>query len=192
MFAVPTVRDTRVAAALWVFLVTLGVVGRLWQPAWNVTPLAGIALVAGAAFANPLLAATVPLVSLSIGNLCLQSSPNATLGLVVYAATIWPVFLGPFVRRGKLTVLCGGALANSLVFYLSTNFACWLLFEMYPKTAEGLATCYAAALPFYRWMPLGDVVWTVSVAAGVSLVLCRVGSAADVDHEESKSLAAGS
>jgi hypothetical protein len=192
MFAVPTVRDTRVAAALWVFLVTLGVVGRLWQPTWNVTPLAGIALVAGAAFANPLLAATVPLVSLWIGNLCLQSSPNVTLGLVVYAATIWPVFLGPLVRRGKLTVLCGGALAHSLVFYLSTNFACWLLFEMYPKTAAGLTSCYVAALPFYRWMPLGDVVWAVAVAAGVSLVLCRLDRSAAGARGESKSLATGS
>jgi len=171
MFAIPKIRDARLVAVLWVALVTLGVAGRLWQPAWNVTPMAGIALVAGAAFGSPLLAASVPLASLAIGNLGLPDYGNAALGLVVYAATIWPVLLGPLVRSGRLAALCGGAVAHSLVFYLSTNFACWLLFESYPKTMAGLGACFAAALPFYRWMPVGDLVWTVSIAAGVSLLV---------------------
>jgi hypothetical protein len=30
----------------------------------------------------------------------------------------------------------------------------------YPHTAAGLLECFVAALPFYRWMPVGDVAWT--------------------------------
>jgi hypothetical protein len=171
MFALPKIRDARVAAVLWVALVTIGVAGRLWQPAWNVTPMAGIALVAGATFANPLLAASAPLATLAIGNLWLPGYGDAILGVVVYAATVWPVLLGPLVRKGRLFALCGGALAHSVVFFLTTNLACWVLFEGYPKTAAGLGACFVAALPFYRWMPVGDLAWTVSIAAGVSLAV---------------------
>jgi hypothetical protein len=184
MFALSKVRDARVATVLWFALVTVGVAGRLWQPAWNVTPMAGIALVAGATFGNPLMAATVPLVSLAISNLLLPGYGSAALGIVVYAATIWPVLLGPLVRKRRLLALCGGAMAHSLVFYLTTNFACWLLFEGYPRTAEGLAACYVAALPFYRWMPVGDVVWAVSLAAVVAGALRAVSGEHAVGHRQ--------
>lgn len=171
MFTLTKVRDARVAAVLWVALVAVGVAGRLWQPTWNVTPMAGVALVAGATFANPLMAATVPLVSLALGNLLLPGYGSVALGLVVYAATIWPVLLGPVVRKGRLAALCGGALAHSLVFYVTTNFACWLLFEGYPRTMEGLTACFVAALPFYRWMPVGDIAWAVGLGGCVAFAL---------------------
>ena len=195
MFSLPTIRDARVAAVLWVALVTVGVAGRLWQPAWNVTPMAGIALVAGATFGHPLLAASVPLATLLLSNLWLPGYGNAALGLVVFGAAIWPVVLGPVVRRGKLLALCGGALAHSLVFFVSTNFAYWMLFEGYPKTVTGLGACYAAALPFYRWMPLGDLAWTVSIAAVVSLAVRAVGSGASPEPSadpQRQTLTAGS
>jgi hypothetical protein len=184
MFTLTKVRDARVAAVLWVALVTLGVAGRLWQPTWNVTPMAGIALVAGATLGNPLMAASVPLVSLAIGNLLLPGYGSVMLGLVVYAATIWPVLLGPLVRKGRVVALCGGALAHSLVFYLTTNFACWLLYDGYARTVDGLVACYVAALPFYRWMPMGDVVWAVALAAGVSLALRMAAGEGVVQNSE--------
>ena len=171
MFALSKVRDARVGAVLWVALVAVGVAGRLWQPAWNVTPMAGIGLVAGATLANPLLAASVPLAALLVSNLWLPGYGNAALGLVVVAASVWPVLLGPLVRRGRLVALCGGALAHSLVFFVTTNFACWVLFEGYPKTAEGLLACFVAALPFYRWMPVGDLAWAIGLGGVVAFSL---------------------
>jgi hypothetical protein len=166
-----TVSDARLAAILWLALVAVGVAGRTWQPGWNVTPMAGVSLVAGAVSSNPLVAATVPAAALAISNLWLPTYGSDVLALVVFAAMIWPVLLGPLVRRGQAMALVGGALAHSLVFYLSTNLAHWLLTNDYPRTAAGLVACYVAALPFYRWMPVGDVVWTLVVAAGVTAVL---------------------
>lgn len=194
MFSLPKIRDTRVAVVLWVALVAVGVAGRLWQPAWNVTPMAGIALVAGATFGTPLLAASVPLATLLLSNVWLPEYGSAALGLVVFGASIWPVVLGPVVRKGKLRALCGGALASSLVFFASTNFAYWLLFEGYPRTATGLGACYIAALPFYRWMPLGDLAWTLSIAAVVSLAVRAVGAGASQEPSaggQGRSLVAG-
>ncbi|NBW95357.1 MAG: hypothetical protein EBR28_01165 [Planctomycetia bacterium] len=165
---------------VWIALVAIGVCGRLWQPGWNVTPMAGIALAAGAVFPNPLVAASVPLVSLALGNVFLPGYGSGALAVVVFVASAWPVLLG---RRFSLLErwtgarrleLAGGALASSLVFFLSTNLAHWWLTEDYPRTAAGLVSCYAAALPFYRWMPAGDLAWTAVVFASLSAALAAV------------------
>ena len=158
-------------AVVWLFLVTLAVVGRAWQPAAHVTPLAAVALAAGVFFPSTIVAASVPVAALAIGNLFLAGYGSLTMAIVVYAALAWPVVLGRAgllggVGRGTRWLnVVGGALASSLVFYFATNIAHWLLTDMYPRTASGLAACLVAALPFHRWMPVGDVVWSLAVFA---------------------------
>jgi len=157
---------------VWFVLVAVSVAGRLWQPAFNVTPLAGAALAAGAVFPNALVAASVPVVALSISNLVLPGYGTSVEGLVmaavIYAAFAWPVLLGGLVRKGRLLAIVGGALASSLVFFLVTNFAHWCLGNDYPHTAAGLLACYTAGLPFYRWMPVGDLVWSLALVGGLA------------------------
>ena len=162
-------------ACLWLLLVGIAVVGRLWRPEWNgaplwnVTPLSGAAVVAGAVFANRLLlAASVPLVALALSNLAEPGYGSVAVAVVVFAATAWPVLLGGVARRGWLGMLCGG-LAASLGFFLITNAAHWLFTTDYPHTGAGLVACYVAALPFYR--PLGDLVWTGVLAAVTAAAL---------------------
>jgi hypothetical protein len=161
--------------AAWVALVAIGAVGRLWQPGWNVTPMAGVALAAGAIFPHPFLAASVPLASLALSNLVMPGYGSLAMAAVIYAATAWPVLLGSRLVPGKAwQAVIGSALASSLVFYLTTNFAHWWLTNDYPHTLAGLAACYVAALPFYRWMPVGDVAWSVALFAGLSVALSAV------------------
>ncbi len=160
-------RSLPLLGCVWLALVAIGVAGRLWQPGWNVTPMAGVALAAGALFPQPLVAASVPLAALAIGNLVLPAYGSLAMAAVVYAATAWPVLLGRVVTRGKWLAMLGGALASSLVFFLSTNIAYWLLADDYPRSAAGLAACFTAALPFYRWMPVGDLAWTAILFAGL-------------------------
>ena len=165
-----------VRVLLWIGLVALAVGGRLWQPHWNgeplwhATPLAAVALAAGAVFGRTPTAASVPLAALVLSNLALPGYGHWGLALVVHAATVWPVLLGGFVRTGRLPAVVTGALASSLVFFASTNLAHWLLTADYPHTLAGLTACFTAALPFYRWMPAGDFVWTALVFAGVALL----------------------
>ena len=82
----------------------------------------------------------------------------------------WPVLMGSVVRRSHVWGALGGALAGSLVFYLSTNLAHWWLTTDYPHTTSGLVECYVAALPFYRWTPVGDLVWSLGLTSGAGLV----------------------
>jgi hypothetical protein len=164
-------------SGIWLALVAIGAVGRLWQPAWNVTPFAGVALAAGAVFPNPAVAASVPLVSLAVSNLASPAYGSLAMAAVVYAATALPVLLGRRLRvdapgkAGNWVALFGSAVASSLVFYLTTNFAHWWLTNDYPHTFGGILACYVAALPFYRWMPVGDLVWSGAIFAGLSSVV---------------------
>ena len=159
-------------AVVWLALVALAVAGRLWQPTWNgeqlwhATPLAAVALAAGFMFANPLVAASVPLAALALSNLVLPGYGSLGVAAVVYAATAWPVLLGTCgilgQDRPRWLAVVGGSLATSLVFFLSTNLAHWAFMADYPRTMAGLGECFVAALPFYRWMPVGDAAWTLA------------------------------
>jgi len=159
-------------AVVWLALVALAVAGRLWQPTWNgeqlwhATPLAAVALAAGFLFANPLVAASVPLAALAVSNLLLPGYGSLGVAAVVYAATAWPVLLGTCgilgQDRPRWLAVVGGSLATSLVFFLSTTLAHWAFMADYPRTMAGLGECFVAALPFYRWMPVGDAAWTLA------------------------------
>jgi len=171
------------AVVAFAVLAAVAVLGRAWQPTWrgeplaNVTPLAAVALAAGTVFPNPVVAAAVPVAALAVSNLGRPGYGSVAMAVTVYAAIAWPALLGGFLRRasarGRLAgaaALAGGSLSSSLVFFLSTNFACWVLaHDSYPHTASGLAACLAAGLPFYRWMPVGDLVWTGLVFGGMAL-----------------------
>jgi hypothetical protein len=68
-------------------------------------------------------------------------------------------------------VLCS-ALASSVSFFVMSNFAAWAAFDMYPKTWSGLMAAYVAGVPFFRYRPIGDVLFTAAFFA-VPLVLAR-------------------
>ena len=50
-----------------------------------------------------------------------------------------------------------GSLTASIAFFLMSNFAVWVAWKMYPRTLAGLATAYAAAIPFFRNQTLADL-----------------------------------
>ncbi len=155
--------SSRAKIALWLALVAIGVCGRLWQPTYNVTPFAAIGLAAGSLFGISLTAVAVPIVALVISNVALPGYDSTAMALVVYVSFACPVLFGSLVRRQGWVAVIGGSLASSLIFFATTNFATWALTQLYPHTLAGLTTCYIAALPFYRWMPVGDVVWSIGL-----------------------------
>jgi hypothetical protein len=162
--------SSRTKIALWLALVAVGICGRLWQPAYNVTPFAAIGLAAGSLFGISLTAAAVPIVALVMSNMALPGYGSTVMALVVYGSFACPVLFGSLVKRQGWIAVVGGSLASSLIFFITTNFATWALSEIYPHTLAGLTNCYVAALPFYRWMPVGDVVWSISVFSALVAV----------------------
>jgi hypothetical protein len=70
--------------------------------------------------------------------------------------------LGYILLKSRTTWLRFGAavVLGPTSFFLISNYAVWVGGTMYPRTLAGLATCYAAAIPFYR----NDVLSTTIVA----------------------------
>lgn len=154
-----------VAVAL--LLIAIAVVGRWSQPFWNFTPLAAIALFAGAYFRRRAIAIAVPLAALAISNLILDGYPSQPVMLSVYGLMGATALIGPWLRRaaagsagGWIARVAVGAAAPSLAFFLVTNFAVWASTGMYAKTFAGLIECYTAAVPFYRQQLAGDLFYT--------------------------------
>jgi len=66
-----------------------------------------------------------------------------------YAAVM---LLGAMVVGAKASPVRGAAVAllAAAGFFAVSNFAVWVMWQMYPHTAAGLVACYAAAVPFFR------------------------------------------
>ncbi len=87
--------------------------------------------------------------------------------LVTWAWYAAVILAGSLVLKGKVRTLRvgGAALAASISFFLLSNFAVWAVWNMYPKTLNGLLTCYVAAIPFFRNQFASDLIFTAVMFA---------------------------
>jgi hypothetical protein len=61
-------------------------------------------------------------------------------------------------------------LASSVLFFVLTNFGMWASTSFYPHTPDGLVACYVAAIPYFRNMVLGDLLYTAILFGGFTLL----------------------
>jgi hypothetical protein len=163
-------------------LVGLGIATRfLWADIPNFKPLGGIALFAGFYFTRYSIAATVPITILCVSDWWLGGY-QPLLKLAVYGSLITPIFLrgvtqsavhrigsGRSAATGAL-ILGGCAGGSSLLFFVTTNFATWLVTPWYAKTWQGAVDCFVAALPFLQYTMAGDLIFTGILFGGYLLV----------------------
>lgn len=123
----------------------------------NFTPIAAIALFGATYIKRKEFAVIFPLVILFVSDLFIGLyDPLLMAG--VYGSFILIAFIG-FALRRKVNVLTvtGSSLAASVIFFLITNFVVWAQGLWYPLSVEGLLSCYALALPFFRFEILGTL-----------------------------------
>jgi hypothetical protein len=147
---------------VFALLVAIGVAGRWGQPQWCVTPTAAAAIFAGLYFSRLAIAVMVPVSILAISDLLLPAYDSIPVMIATYAVMIVPVWFGRLQRsqqsRWKAAVRwCLFGLLPATLFYVITNFAVWAFQSDYEKSLAGLGKCYLAAVPFYRWMLVGDL-----------------------------------
>ncbi|MDD3517788.1 MAG: hypothetical protein PHQ14_05530 [Chromatiales bacterium] len=158
--------DPRLLALIGIVL--LAALSRLLPHPPNVTPIAAMALFAGAAFADRRLAFGVPLAAMLLSDLLLGL--HATLAFV-YAGFVLTVLIGMRLHERRTVMRVGvAAFAASVLFFLITNFGSWLAHGMYPRTGEGLLMAYTAGLPFFRNSLFGDLFFTALIFGGFYLI----------------------
>jgi len=166
---------------VFVGLLALGLASRAWIDTPNFKPVAAIALFSGFYFRHSIVAMTLIIATLAISDLGLGGYWLPVM-LTVYASLCIPAVWGHFIRVTKLkrfafvSSLLGASLASSLVFFLASNFACWLSTGMYTIDYQGLVNCFAAALPFFRMTLYSDLLFTGGIF-GVWLAVQAVANA---------------
>ncbi len=134
----------------------------------NFTPIAAMALFAGAYVHSGWQAFVVPLAAMVLSDLLVGWHPLAP---IVYASFALIVCIGFWLRPRKTAprVVVATA-AGSVSFFLITNFAVWAFGSIYPKSIEGLIAAYVAGLPFFRNTLLGDVFYAAVLFGGFAVL----------------------
>jgi uncharacterized protein DUF6580 len=133
----------------------------------NFAPIGALALFGGACFSSRRAAFAVPLAALFLSDLVLGLH---VLIPAVYGSFAMIVLLGFWLRRRRkvLPIACASLVA-SVLFFVVTNFAVWVVGSSYPKTWDGLVVCYLAAVPFFHNTLLGDATYVVALFGGLAL-----------------------
>lgn len=185
-----TMNRKLISLCVFSVLIALGVAVRLgFQHIPNFAPVAALALFSGYYFRNTLLAASVPLLVMGISDRWIDAGGyDWRLQFTVYGLLAMPVAFAsplrrwlttrpnastqdsPILRRTSQCVLTVGgfSIGSSLLFFFGTNIAVWL--SWYPQTLAGLAQCFLAALPFFRYTLAGDAVFTIVLFGTSALV----------------------
>jgi hypothetical protein len=149
-------------------MIFLAAASRLIPHPPNFTPLTAMALFGGAYISDKRLAFGLPLAALLLS--------DAVLGFYhdmiwVYGSFALIVCLGLQLQsRRRLLPIAGAALASSVLFFVITNFGFIISDDLYPRTLEGLATGYVAAIPFFQNTIAGDLVYTALLFGGFAIV----------------------
>ncbi len=138
----------------------------------NVSPVTALALFSGALLADRRLALIIPLMAMLCSDLVLGL--HGTM-VFVYAAFVLVGLLGiALADRLCGQVIIAASLFSSLLFFVITNFGVWLVAGYYPLTFDGLLACFVAAVPFFHYALLGDLLFAGMMFGGFRLLEDRI------------------
>jgi hypothetical protein len=162
-----------------IFLIAIGVVfNRLIPHPVNAVPIGALALFAGVTLSRRW-AWIVPVAAMALSDLVIDPALGRPLldvsRLIIYATVGATTLLGPLAKRPKVGrwLLPALSLSASTLFFLTTNFAAWLVLpQFYPRTFAGLMLAYAEGIPYFQNTVLADLAGT-AVFFGLGWLLQR-------------------
>ena len=159
-----TKSDRNLGAFLWI---VLGILGRLIPHPPNMTPMIPVALFGGSQLSRGR-AFAVTFCTMAVSDAILAAVGRHQVfgywSLFTYSGFALVVLAGMALRTVPTAGrTLGFLLASSLFFWVWTNFGVWISGDGYPRTAEGLVSCYVAAIPFLGNALIGDLGWGLAL-----------------------------
>lgn len=141
---------------LAVLLTAFVVLSRLLPHLPNFTPVTAVAVLGGTLMPKRW-ALLLPLTAMVVSDILIGLHPLVlctwgSFGLIALLA-------GRARQRASLGSLMLLGVSGSVLFYIITNFGVWLQGQMYKVNVSGLLSCYYHALPFFRNMLAGDILY---------------------------------
>lgn len=154
-------------------LILAAAVLRLLPHPPNFAPVAALALFGAATLPRRWQALAVPFAVLLLSDVGLHLLYRAGFSLfpafhalhwVVYASFAGVVAIGFLLRRRVAPrTIALASVAASLLFFATTNVACWWDSPIYSQDLRGLLLCYEAGLPFLWPTLAGDLVYSAAL-----------------------------
>jgi hypothetical protein len=155
---------------LVIVLIVAGILLRFIPHTANFTPVAAIALFAGA-YLNKKYALIVPLLLMAVSDIFIGMH---NVFLFTWGAFVLTALLGKEIKKHKsVSSIAGTSLVSSVLFYLITNFGVWFM-GWYPQNLGGLLNCYIMGLPFLRDFTLSTLVYSAVFFGVYELVATRI------------------
>jgi hypothetical protein len=141
------------------------------EPAWSgFSPLIAIALFSGYIIKQRNLSFLMPLLALFVSDAIIHvlylNGEFAFAGFYPgqwknYLVLLGCTLIGWTLKGKKYSTLAAGAVSAPTLFFIVSNFMVWQATAeaVYPKSFNGLMTCYEAGLPFYRNSLIATVVF---------------------------------
>jgi hypothetical protein len=159
------------SAGAWRLLISSG-----HSPLTNFTPIGAMALFGGCYFAGKWKAFLLPLFALWLSDLFLSYFVYFhewkwfySGFYITYGTFALIVLMGRFMKKANAKNVLFFSVLAALTHWIITDFGVWLDGRMYPKTAEGLVTCYVAAIPYMQNMLIGNLVFGAIMFGGFEL-----------------------
>ena len=112
---------------------------------FNFTPILASAIMAPILIKDRWFGVAVPIVAMFISDIIIGFY---SYQFVIYSSILAIALVTPM--RKNYVGLGIMAVGGSVWFFITTNFAEWMIWDYYPKTIEGLITCYTLAIPFFK------------------------------------------
>lgn len=165
-------------------IIFIAAISRIIPHTFNFSPLGAIALFGAAHFTNKWHAFMIPILATWLSDLFInnviyaQYYPEFTW---FYSGFYWQYgsylligLAGIFIFK-KVTVfrVFAGMLSSATIFFLVSNFGCWIGSKTYSQDLLGLGMCYTAGLPFLKGTLMGDLVYGTVLFGGFAWIESR-------------------
>ena len=153
-------------------LICIGIISRFLLMDWpNFKPVVPIAIFCGFLF-TVRWSTALAIASMLLISDALIGFYELPLALCVYASVFISLWLGQRIRNNAFSCslaartasIVGSALAASIIFFLVTNAAVWMI-GWYPPTVGGLLQSFAAGIPFFKFTVAGNLSFTLLLFA---------------------------
>ena len=148
-----------------IFFAVILAISRIIPHPPNFTPILASAIMAPMIIKDRWFGIAIPIVAMFLSDVIIGFHPYQ---FVIYFTILTIGLISPmrknYINLGMMAV------CSSVWFFITTNFSVWIIWDFYPKTLEGLVSCYTLALPFFKNTLISTCLFTGLITISIKYI----------------------